>query len=85
MKLDLTVWGNIAQIFSLIILLPAGVWKIWRRVDSRLTDQDERLIRIEAQFHRNGGSSLRDSIDRIDREVAKVTGRFDQHIEEGKK
>ena len=84
MKLDLAVWGNIAQIFSLIILLPAGVWKIWRRVDSRLTDQDERLIRIEAQFHRNGGSSLRDSVDRIDRDMAKLTGRFDQHIEEGK-
>ena len=84
MKLDLAVWGNIAQIFSLLILLPAGVWKIWRRVDLRLTDQDERLIRIEAQFHRNGGSSLRDSVDRIDRDMAKLTGRFDQHIEEGK-
>ena len=84
MKLDLAVWGNIAQIFSLIVLLPAGVWKIWRRVDLRLTDQDERLIRIEAQFHRNGGSSLRDSVDRIDRDMAKLTGRFDQHIEEGK-
>jgi hypothetical protein len=84
MKFDLGVIANITQVFSVLVLLPSGIWKIWRSIDSRLTEQDERLIRIESQFHRNGGSSLRDSIDRIDRDVAKLTGRFDQHIEEAK-
>ena len=83
--MNINLIGAIAQVVSLITLLPIGIWKIWRKVDLRLTEQDERLIRIEAQFHRNGGSSLRDSIDRIDRDVAKLTGRFDQHIEEGGK
>jgi hypothetical protein len=83
MKLDLNLWANVTQIFSVVVLLPTGVWKVWKSINDRLTAQDDRLIRIESQFHRNGGSSLRDSIDRIDRDVAKLTGRFDQHIEEG--
>lgn len=81
----LDVIANWTQIVSVLILAPIGIWKIWRNIDHRLSEQDERLIRIESQFHRNGGSSLRDSIDRIDRDVAKLTGRFDQHIEEGNK
>jgi hypothetical protein len=85
MKLDLNFWANLTQIISVVILLPMGVWKAWKSINDRLTAQDDRLIRIESQFHRNGGSSLRDSIDRIDRDVAKLTGRFDQHIEEGNK
>ena len=83
MKFDLNLFANITQIFSVLVLLPTGVWKAWRSIDSRLSAQDDRLIRIESQFHRNGGSTLRDSVDRIDRDVAKLTGRFDQHIEEG--
>ena len=84
MKFDLGTIANITQVFSVLVIAPIGVWRIWRTIDNRLTEQDMRLIRIESQFHRNGGSSLRDSIDRIDRDVAKLTGRFDQHIEEGK-
>ena len=80
--MNLNTAGNIAQIIGVLILLPTAAWKGWRKIDTRLTDQDDRLIRIEAQFHRNGGSTLRDSIDRIDRDLAKLTGRFDQHIEE---
>lgn len=80
--MDLNTASNIAQILSLVIILPTALWKGWRKLDTRLTAQDARLISIEAQFHRNGGSSLRDSIDRIDRDVARLTGRFDQHIEE---
>ena len=80
--MNLNTAGNIAQILSVLIVIPAALWKGWNKLNNRLTDQDDRLIRIEAQFHRNGGSSLRDSIDRIDRDLAKLTGRFDQHIEE---
>lgn len=82
--MDMALAANIAQIASVVILIPAAFVKIWQRIDHRLSDQDERLIRIEAQFHRNGGSSLRDSIDRIDRDLAKLTGRFENHIEEYK-
>lgn len=85
MQLDLNTALTAAQFISIIVLLPMAAFKAWRKIDERLSEQDARLIRIESQFHRNGGSSLRDSIDRIDRDVAKLTGRFDQHIEEGNK
>jgi len=85
MNIDLNTALTIAQIVSIIGVLPFGAYKIWNKLDIRLTEQDIRLIRIESQFHRNGGSSLRDSVDRIDRDVAKLTGRFDQHIQEGNK
>lgn len=74
---------TIVELVGLLIALPIAFWKIWRRIDIRLVKQEERLIRIEAQFHRNGGSTLRDSIDRMDRDMAKLTGRFEQHITEG--
>lgn len=70
------------QLITYLIAFPYGVFKIWRKLDTRLVEQENRLIRIESQFHRNGGSSLRDAVDRMDRDLAKLTGRFDQHIEE---
>ena len=83
MKLDTAL--TVAQLISLVVLLPAGAFRAWRKIDERLTAQDTRLIRIESQFHRNGGSTLRDQNDRMERDLAKLTGRFDQHIEEGSK
>lgn len=80
MTIDLALaW---AQLISILFVLPLSVFRVWRKLDQRLSEQESRIIRIEAQFHRNGGTSLRDSIDRIDRDVARLTGRFEQHIEE---
>lgn len=76
---------TIAQLISWALVVPLAVYKVWRKLDLRLSETESRLIRIEQQFHRNGGTSLRDSIDRIDRDVARLSGRFDQHIEEGNK
>ena len=46
-----------------------------------------RLKRIEGQFENNGGSSVKDQLDRIERTSTKtadglshLTGRFDQHV-----
>jgi hypothetical protein len=74
----------VLQIISIAILLPLWAYKAWAKLDVRLTEQDKKLERIDAQFHRNGGSSLRDQNDRMERDLARLTGRFDQHIEEGK-
>jgi hypothetical protein len=82
MKLDTAL--TVAQLVSVVVLLPVGAFRAWRKIDERLTVQDTRLIRIESQFHRNGGSTLRDQNDRMERDLAKLTGRFDQHIEEGR-
>ena len=58
-----------------------GVWRISRYFQ-----------RLEEQYKPNGGSSLRDAIDRIekrinkmDREISRLSGKFDQHIVEGDK
>lgn len=80
--MNLDTASSVAQIAGVLILIPGALWKGWQKISERLNQQDDRLIRIEAQFHRNGGSTLRDSIDRMDRDLAKLTGRFDQHIEE---
>jgi hypothetical protein len=85
MKIDLNTALTVAQLVSVVVLLPLGAFKAWRKIDVRLTAQDARLISIESQFHRNGGSTLRDQNDRMERDLAKLTGRFDQHIEEGGK
>lgn len=39
-----------------------------------------RLKRIEGQFVTNGGSSAKDQLDRIERGLSHLTGRFDQHV-----
>ena len=81
--MTLDTLASLAQIISVIILLPIAIWKIWRKLDERLTAQDKRLIAIEAQFYRNGGSSMKDDIICIKTDLSKLTGRFEQHIEEG--
>lgn len=82
MTLDLAL--QIASLISMVFVLPVAGFRIWRRIDERLTVQDMKLEKINAQFHRNGGSTLRDQNDRMERDLARLTGRFDQHIEEGK-
>jgi hypothetical protein len=76
---------TLLQIVSIVILLPLWAYRAWAKLDHRLTEQDKKLEKINAQFHRNGGSSLRDQNDRIERDLARLTGRFDQHVEEGSK
>ena len=83
MNLDTAL--TVAQLISILIILPASGFRAWRKIDQRLTSQDIRLENINAQFHRNGGSSLRDQNDRMERDLARLTGRFDQHVVEGTK
>jgi sensor domain CHASE-containing protein len=82
MTLDLAL--QVASLISMVFVLPVAGFRIWRRIDERLTSQDMKLEKINAQFHRNGGSTLRDQNDRMERDLARLTGRFDQHIEDGK-
>lgn len=56
--------ANLATIFGIFVGLPIGGFKIWRKLDERLTAQDKRLVRIEYQLYENGGSSLKDQMNR---------------------
>ena len=54
MKLTLDIALALAQLISLVILLPAGAFKAWRKIDMRLTFQDTKLARIEYALFNEG-------------------------------
>lgn len=55
----------IAQLIAICVGLPVAGFRIWRKLDCRLTDQDKRLARIEYQVYENGGSSMKDQINAL--------------------
>lgn len=65
---------QIGQIITVSLLLPAGLWKTWRSIDRRIDEMDKRTVRIEAQFFKNGGSSLKDDINLIKEVQANIKG-----------
>ena len=52
MNLDTSL--TIAQLISILVILPASVFKTWRRIDKRLTAQDTKLSRIEYALFNEG-------------------------------
>lgn len=63
MSLDTSL--AIAQLIALCVGLPLGGFRIWRKLDCRLTEQDKRLMRIEYQVYENGGASMKDQINAL--------------------
>lgn len=43
---------------------------------------NNRLDKLEEQYKPNGGSSMRDAINRIEAKLNKLEGRFEQHVDE---
>ena len=70
--------SSLAQIISFVIELLAlfyGGFKAFAKLSSRLE-------RLEEQYRPNGGSSMRDAINRIELKVSKLEGKFEQHLED---
>lgn len=44
----------IADLFVLLVALPVGAWRIWRKLDQRLSQQDVKLNRIEYALFNDG-------------------------------
>ena len=65
MKLTLDTSLAIAQLIAICVGVPMAGFKIWRKLDVRLTDQDKRLARIEYQVYENGGASMKDQINSL--------------------
>jgi hypothetical protein len=40
------------------------------------------LDKLEEQYRPNGGSSMRDAVNRIELKVSNLDGKFEQHIKE---
>lgn len=65
MKLSLDTSLAIAQLLAIIVGLPIAGFRVWRKLDVRLTEQDKRLARIEYQVYENGGASMKDQINSL--------------------
>lgn len=79
---DALLWlGTIAAAFIAIVSAMV-ILKKWL-----LSDVSKDIEKVNLQLHRNGGSSLRDAVDRIEErqsliatDVRRVTERLDDHI-----
>ena len=60
----------IAQLLSVVVLLPTSVYRTWRKLDKRLTEQDKQLVRINYQLWENGGNSIKDQVNKLVTDVA---------------
>jgi hypothetical protein len=67
--MDLDIALALAQIISLGFVAPVAGFRIWRKLDERLTEQDKRLVRIEYQLYENGGQSMKDQINCITADI----------------
>ena len=68
-------WATVGGLLLELSLLLWGISRYFSRIDHR-------LHRIESEYKPNHGSSLRDAINRIEQKIAKLEGRFEQHVDE---
>lgn len=59
---------KVVELISLVIVVPVGMFKIWRKIDERLTAQDGKLSRIEYALF-NDGRGMEQQL----KEVVKIT------------
>ena len=64
--------ASLATIFGIFIGVPIGGFKIWRKLDTRLTEQDKQLVKINYQLWENGGNSMKDQINCISQDVTEL-------------
>jgi hypothetical protein len=70
-----SAWGGILLLVFQIVAILYGAVKLVNRITVRLD-------KLEEQYKPNGGSSMRDAVNRIELKVSKLDGKFEQHIEE---
>jgi hypothetical protein len=78
MKYDLNNLSMVATAISgyLFVILTGGAWfRWWFR---------HNIKEIVAELKPNGGKSIKDTVNRIEIILAKLEGKFEQHIEEHK-
>jgi len=81
---NVSTWG---QVITSTLQILAVIWavfkilnKLMRKLD-KLDDIDNRIKKVESQYVPNGGSSMRDAINRIEKNMDKLQERFDNHID----
>jgi len=86
---------NIASSWSQLVLSSAEilllVWAGLRYINKlaakleKLDDINKRLDTIESQYRPNGGSSMKDAVNRIEKQLDKMQDRLDSHIDHNRK
>ena len=72
--MTLAIAVQLGQIFTVALVLPVSLWRAWRSIDRRLDALDKRTMRIEAQFFKNGGSSMKDDMIALREVQANIKG-----------
>ena len=70
---NISMWATVVSGYLFVIVTLAAGFKIWFKHNMR-----ETLNELKP----NGGSSIKDSITRIEITLAKLEGKFEQHIKE---
>jgi hypothetical protein len=52
--MNLDTAATVAQLISIVVILPATAFKVWRKIDERMTAQDHKLSRIEYALFNEG-------------------------------
>jgi hypothetical protein len=74
-------WNFWLTFISSAFFVVGGVWSIIRLAHNILAKSvSERLDDIRKETKPNGGSSLRDAIDRIEKKLDAVTSDLDRHL-----
>lgn len=89
MQLDLaSSWSQLILSSAEILLLIWAGFKYLNKVTNRLEkleDINTRLDKIESQYKPNGGSSMKDAVNRIEKQLDKMQDRLDSHIDHNRK
>lgn len=79
-----STWSQfILSSVEILLLIWAGikvVSKISTKLD-KLDDIDARIKKVESQYVPNGGSSMRDAVNRIEKNMDRLQERFENHID----
>jgi hypothetical protein len=68
-------WATVGGLILEILIILWGVFRHFNKIERRLD-------RMELEYKPNHGSSMRDAVNRIEKSIAKLEGRFEQHVEE---
>lgn len=85
---DASTWAQfIISTVEILGLIWAGfkfVNKVNKRLD-KLDEIDDRIKKVESQYVPNGGSSMRDAVNRIEKNLDRLQDRFENHVDNNRK
>jgi len=85
---NVSTWGQVVtSAIEILAIVWAGIKflnKVVRKLD-KLDEIDDRIKKVESQYVPNGGSSMRDAVNRIEKQVDNLQERLEHHIDNNNK